>query len=142
MELEGIMAKRNNGKYLPGKRTDSWIKVKVRQTMDVAIIGYTQGKGDRKSYFGALQIAEKAENKWIYRGKVGSGFDQKTMNSVHEKLLKIPASSRVVDEKPLDNASTTWIQPDLFCEVEYASITPNGTYREPVFVRLRPDIGF
>jgi len=167
MGLEGIMAKRSNSKYLPGKRTDNWIKVKVRQTMDVAIIGYTKGKGDRQRYFGALQIAEKAEYGlpassslkpqqgndgqaglhvrqagWNYRGKVGSGFDQKTLSSIYKTLLKIPGSSRIVDEKPLDDASTTWIQPDLFCEVEYASITPNGTFREPIFVRLRPDINF
>ena len=75
-------------------------------------------------------------------GKVGSGFDQKTMANVLASLKNIPEASRVVDEKPLDNANTTWIQPDLYCEVEYASITPNGTYREPVFIRLRPDITF
>ncbi|TDI67136.1 MAG: hypothetical protein E2O88_08195 [Bacteroidetes bacterium] len=142
MGLEGIMAKRNHSKYLPGKRTDNWIKIKVRQTVDLTIIGYTKGKGDRTSYFGALQIAEKAGDHWVYRGKVGSGFDQKTMASVHKSLLKIPHSSRVVDVKPLDDARTTWIQPDLFCEIEYASITSNGTYREPVFVRMRPDLSF
>jgi DNA ligase D-like protein (predicted polymerase)/DNA ligase D-like protein (predicted ligase)/DNA ligase D-like protein (predicted 3'-phosphoesterase) len=144
--LEGIMAKRAKSKYLPGKRTDNWVKVKVRQTVEVAIIGYTKGKGDRKNHFGALQIAEKAEEggqtSWIYRGKVGSGFDQKTMAYVLESLSKIPQVPRVVEEKPSDDANTTWIQPDLFCELEYASITPNGTYREPVFIRLRPDITF
>ncbi len=142
MGLEGIMAKRSHSKYLPGKRTDNWIKVKVRQTVDLAIIGYTKGKGDRTSYFGALQIAEKAGDQWVYRGKVGSGFDQKTLSSVHKSLLKIPNSARVVDVKPLDDARTTWIQPNLFCEIEYASITPNGTFREPVFIRMRPDINF
>jgi len=149
MSIEGIMAKRKGGKYLPGKRTDSWVKVKVRQTADVAIIGYTEGNGDRKNYFGALQIAEKATNEesdrtsdigWIYRGKVGTGFNQKLMAEIHKILKKIPVTSKVIKEKPLDEGKTTWIEPSLFCEVEYASITPNSTYREPVFIRMRPDI--
>lgn len=140
MGLEGIMAKRRSSTYLPGKRSDNWVKVKVRETVDVAIIGYTNGKGDRKPYFGALQIAEKSDNGWIYRGKVGTGFNQKSMAALYKKLAKIPARPRVIDEKPLDDASTTWIEPQLYCEIQFASITPNNTYREPVFVRLRPDI--
>ncbi len=147
--IEGIMAKRKGSKYLPGKRTDNWVKVKVRQTVDVAIIGYTEGKGDRKNYFGALQIAEKANegkikspdsSKWIYRGKVGTGYNQKLMAEIHHILKKVPKNPKVIEEKPLDDAKTTWIQPKVYCEIEFASITPNGTYREPVFVRLRPDI--
>ncbi len=140
MGLEGIMAKRAGSKYLPGKRSDNWVKVKVRDTVDVAIIGYTEGKGDRRNFFGALQIAEMDGNGWIYRGKVGTGFNQKSMSGIHQTLSKIPKGPRVIEERPLDDASTTWLKPRLFCEIEFASITPNGTYREPVFVRLRPDI--
>ena len=58
--LEGIMAKRRDSRYEPGKRTGAWLKVKSRRTMDCVIIGYTEGKGDRASHFGALQIAERA----------------------------------------------------------------------------------
>ena len=142
MGLEGIMAKRGKSRYLPGKRSDNWVKVKVRQTVDVAIIGYTKGNGDRKDYFGALQIAEKAPDGWTYRGKVGSGFDQKSLKNIYGELQKIQECPKVIREKPLDNANTKWIEPTMFCEVEYASITPNDTYREPVFVRLRPDITY
>jgi bifunctional non-homologous end joining protein LigD len=45
-----------------------------------------------------------------------------------------------VKERPIDDARTTWLEPELLCEVQYASLTPNGTLREPVFVRLRPDL--
>jgi len=140
--LEGIMAKRRSSKYFPGRRTDHWVKVKVRETVEVAIIGYTEGKGDRTQYFGALQIAEKADQGWIYRGKVGTGFNQKSMAAIYKSLTKVPTGPRVVDEKPLDDASTTWLEPELYCEIQFASITPNGTYREPVFIRLRPDISY
>jgi DNA ligase D-like protein (predicted ligase)/DNA ligase D-like protein (predicted polymerase)/DNA ligase D-like protein (predicted 3'-phosphoesterase) len=142
MGLEGIMAKRRGGKYLPGKRTDNWVKVKVRDTADVAIIGYTSGKGDRSKYFGALQIAERTHDGWIYRGKVGTGFNQKSMANIFKILSDIDQGPKVIKEKPLDDAHTTWIDPTLFCEIEFASITPNGTYREPVFIRLRQDLAF
>jgi DNA ligase D-like protein (predicted polymerase)/DNA ligase D-like protein (predicted ligase)/DNA ligase D-like protein (predicted 3'-phosphoesterase) len=140
MGLEGIMAKKRSSIYLPGKRSDNWVKVKVRETVEVAIIGYTNGKGDRKPYFGALQIAEKSDQGWIYRGKVGTGFNQKSMADIYKRLAKIPAGPRVINEKPLDDATTTLIEPQLFCEIQFASITPNDTFREPVFIRLRPDI--
>ncbi len=140
MGLEGIMAKNITSKYLPGRRSDAWSKVKVRQTAETVIIGYTQGKGDRKSLFGALQIADLIDNKWIYRGKVGTGYDLKTMKDILKELKKIPEHTRVVKQRPVDDAKTRWIEPSLYCEIEYASITPNKTYREPVFVRLRPDL--
>ena len=147
--LEGIMAKDINGKYLPGKRTTSWYKIKVRNTTDVVIIGYTQGKGDRNAYFGALHIAtwdntaspqplSQGEG-LTYRGKVGTGFDTKLLKSIFDEVKSVKKTKRPVAEKPLDDAVTTWIEPSLWCEIQYASITPNGSYREPVFVRMRPD---
>ena len=140
MGLEGIMAKRRDSKYLVGKRSDNWLKVKVRQSVDTIIIGYTKGNGDRAPYFGALQIADYVKNDLVYRGKVGTGFDLKTMKEVSKALKKIPTGDRAVKERPVDNAKTTWLEPVLYCEITYASITPNKTYREPVFIRLRPDL--
>ncbi|MFQ5632857.1 MAG: ATP-dependent DNA ligase, partial [bacterium] len=104
------------------------------------IIGYTEGKGSRESLFGALQIAVQNGTGLEYRGKVGTGFDTKLMKSVYSELQKIKKTERPVKEKPIDDAKTIWLEPKLFCEVEYASMTPNATFREPVFVRLRPDL--
>jgi ATP-dependent DNA ligase len=68
--LEGIMAKRKDSKYLSGRRSDFWIKVKVRQTSEIFIVGYTTGKGNRGQTFGALQVAEDMDGTLVYRGKV------------------------------------------------------------------------
>ena len=138
--VEGIMAKDPNSRYLPGKRTSNWIKIKVRQTTECLIIGFTEGKGDRLPYFGALQIAELIDNDLKYRGKVGTGFDQKLIKQVFEQLKKGSTTTRQIKEKPLDEAQTTWLIPQLYCEIQYASLTKNGTYREPVFLRMRPDL--
>ncbi|MCH7548353.1 MAG: non-homologous end-joining DNA ligase [Candidatus Krumholzibacteriota bacterium] len=140
--LEGIMAKRRDSSYQVGKRSTSWLKVKSRRTIDCVIIGYTRGKGERVSTFGALQIAEAIDGKLTYLGKVGTGFDSRSLESVLSELKGVKRSKRAVKEKPLDEKNTVWIEPVLFCEVQYASRTPNGTLREPVFVHMRPDLEY
>jgi DNA ligase D-like protein (predicted ligase)/DNA ligase D-like protein (predicted polymerase)/DNA ligase D-like protein (predicted 3'-phosphoesterase) len=140
MGLEGIVAKEKDGRYQPGKRSSSWIKIKTRHTAECLILGYTKGKGDRSKLFGALQLGETEGDDIVYRGKVGSGFDAKSLKSVLDELKKCKTVSRFIREKPIDDARTIWIEPRMFCEIEYAALTQNGTYREPVFLRLRPDL--
>lgn len=141
MGLEGIVAKDKHSKYLPGKRSSNWLKVKVRQTTDCLIIGYSQGKGDREKYFGALQIAERVSGNLVYRGKVGTGYNDKMMKEIYEILTLEPViDEKPIAEKPQDPSTTTWLEPRLWCEIQYAQITKNNTFREPVFVRLRQDL--
>jgi bifunctional non-homologous end joining protein LigD len=140
MGLEGIMAKERNSTYQPGKRTPQWLKIKTRQTADCVIIGYTKGKGDRETLFGALQIATIENGELNYVGKVGTGFDSKTMKEVLADLKKLKHTKRPIKEKPLDDANTIWLEPKLWCEVQYASMTKDEMFREPVFVRMRPDL--
>ena len=138
--LEGIMAKKTNSVYTPGRRNDAWQKVKTRRTMDAVIVGYTKGKGDRAGAFGALHLAEQDGEGWKYLGKVGTGFDDRTLAAVAEEVKKLPAGKRPFKERPVDDAVSVWVEPRLWAEVQYASVTPNGTLREPVFLRLRPDL--
>jgi bifunctional non-homologous end joining protein LigD len=140
MGLEGIMAKQRNSTYLPGKRSDSWLKIKTRQTLECAIIGYTIGKGDREASFGALHLAEINGGELNYLGKVGGGFDEHSLKAVAAELRKLTTTKRPIKEKPLDDARSTWVEPKLMCEVQFASLTPDGLLREPTFIRLRPDL--
>jgi DNA ligase D-like protein (predicted ligase)/DNA ligase D-like protein (predicted polymerase)/DNA ligase D-like protein (predicted 3'-phosphoesterase) len=140
--LEGIMAKKRDSKYLPGKRSDCWIKVKVRQTCECVIIGYTKGKGDRGQTFGAMHIAERVDDKLHYRGKVGTGFDDNTVKEIVEALKKIKTIKKPdVIGKVLDEKISTWLEPEAIAEISYSKLTPDNMFREPVFVRLRPDLG-
>ncbi len=139
--LEGIMAKKLGSLYTPGRRSDTWLKIKTRNTMDCLIIGYTKGKGGRADVFGGLHLARPNGNELHYLGKVGTGFDHRTLDAVWDEVSKVPVAKRPVKEKPVDDAASVWIQPTLWCEVQYASMTPNETLREPVFVRMRPDLG-
>ena len=134
------MAKDINSKYYPGKRSAGWTKVKVRTTIDCLIIGYTEGKGDRSGHFGAMHIAQKEGDELKYLGKVGTGWDSRKMEELYSELKQIKKINKIISEKLADDKVSTWIIPQLYCEVQYASITSAGTLREPVFIRLRPDL--
>src|SRR5262249_44549836 len=109
-------------------------------TLECLIIGYTRGKGDRKTSFGALHLAQDHGEELKYLGKVGTGFDESTLRSVFAELEPLTKIKRPIKEKPLDDAQSVWIKPKVMCEVEFASMTGDGLLREPVFVRLRPDL--
>ncbi|HNR06573.1 MAG TPA: non-homologous end-joining DNA ligase [Saprospiraceae bacterium] len=140
--LEGIMAKKKDSLYTPGRRSTDWIKIKFRNTMDCYIVGFTAGKGDREPLFGALQLLSRNEDgSWVYRGRVGTGFDSALMKTIRKEILE---PSRV-HKKPVgltmeEEKNTTWVEPEHICEIQYASITSNKTLREPVFIQLKPDL--
>jgi DNA ligase D-like protein (predicted ligase) len=140
MGLEGIMAKHRASTYLPGKRSETWLKIKARQTLECIIVGYTHGTGDREVSFGALHLAQRETEELKYVGKVGSGFDMHSLKAVWAELQKLTIVKRPFKERPLDEAQSVWIDPQLICEVEFGSWTPERRLREPVFLRLRPDL--
>ncbi|MBK9735328.1 MAG: non-homologous end-joining DNA ligase [Saprospiraceae bacterium] len=135
--LEGIMAKKKQSKYTAGKRSSDWLKIKIRALMDTVIIGYTKGKGDRIERFGAMHIGKYENGKLVYLGKVGTGFDTSKMKELDTLLKTQKIISKPIQEFVEEEYNTVWIEPALECEVQYASITPNGTLREPVFYRLK-----
>jgi DNA ligase D-like protein (predicted ligase) len=137
--LEGIMAKKKGSHYKPGKRSNFWLKIKIRKTADCLVIGYTEGKGDRRPYFGALHLAEQQNGKLQYRGKVGTGFNDTDFKQIVELLEDIPTISKPIDNKVMEESKTTWIKPVLVVEVTYASLTADKIFREAVYIRLRPD---
>ncbi len=141
-QLEGIMAKKSDGKYLPGKRSDVWVKVKIRNTRDCIIIGYTKGKGDRGQTFGALQIAEREGNVLQYRGKVGTGFDDAKIKEILQAMKQVKETKKPpnVLGKLFDEKLSTWIEPQLLVKISCSKITSDKMFREPVFVRLRLDL--
>ncbi|MFW5761001.1 MAG: non-homologous end-joining DNA ligase, partial [Cyclobacteriaceae bacterium] len=140
MGLEGIIVKDINSRYQIGKRSTAWCKIKNRNTADCLIIGYTQGKGEREDYFGALQLAQESDGKLIYRGKVGTGFNQQKMRDLVSVFKNYITKKKPLPEKMEDEKVTTWLKPVLVGEIEFASITDNNTFREPVFLHLREDL--
>lgn len=136
--LEGIMAKESHSRYQPGKRTDSWLKIKHHKTMDAFIAGYTQPEGSRK-YFGALILAVKEDHGFKYIGHTGTGFKDRQLKEVYELLQTLVQKTSPFAEKIKTNTPVTWVKPQLICEVKYAEITKDQKLRHPVFLQLRED---
>jgi bifunctional non-homologous end joining protein LigD len=139
--LEGVVAKRMGSKYLPGRRSPDWRKIKLISTQDCVILGWTPGQGGRSTSFGALLVGaiDDGELRWV--GQVGTGFDHKTLDRLMEQLQPL-----VRKDPPIDDASlrklrgATFVDPELVCEVEYHEITKStGKMRAPSFRGLRPD---
>ena len=139
-QLEGIISKEKTGKYLPGKRSDQWLKVKVRSTVECYILGYNPGKGNRSAVFGGLHIAERKGDEFIYRGKVGTGFDDALIKDIYQQIKALKEIKKPIPDKVMDEKISKWVEPKLVAEISYSMITKDNQFREPVFVRLRPDM--
>jgi DNA ligase D-like protein (predicted ligase)/DNA ligase D-like protein (predicted polymerase)/DNA ligase D-like protein (predicted 3'-phosphoesterase) len=139
-DLEGIMAKQKDSKYYPGRRNDCWVKVKIRNTRECVIIGWAPGQNDRSNTFGGLHIAERLDGQLVYRGKVGTGFDESLLKQIYKELKALKETKKPIPNKVMDEKISIWVEPKIIAEVSYASLTPDKMFREPVFVRLRPDL--
>jgi DNA ligase D-like protein (predicted ligase) len=136
--LEGIVAKRKTSVYEPGKRSGDWLKIKRIKSVDCIIVGFTRGKGEREESFGALLLALYEGKAMRYVGRVGTGFDRGTLQSLREKLEKLRT-----DELELKGyegiRGASFVRPELVAEIAYDSVTRDFKLRMPRFVRLRDD---
>lgn len=141
MGLEGIVAKRLNSPYRPGRRSEEWIKIKNLRTQEVVIGGYTAGEGGRSSTFGALLLGLPVEGGLSYAGSVGTGFDNTALNHLlgllHERTVHKSPFIGPVD--PRQARGARWVRPDLVGEVAFAHWTDDGRMRHPTWRGLRPD---
>jgi bifunctional non-homologous end joining protein LigD len=147
--LEGVIAKRLDCPYTPGKRGGGWIKVKNQQRQELVVGGWEPGEGNRSGKIGALLLgyydttpteARKRDDpqKFVYAGKVGTGFTEQTLADVKRELDGLAR-----DESPFDRGKppkgARFVDPKLVAEVEYSEWTNGGTVRHPSFKGLRDD---
>jgi bifunctional non-homologous end joining protein LigD len=137
---EGVIAKRATGLYYSGKRTREWLKFKAVQEQEVVIVGYTEPRRSRK-YFGSLVLAvrDKAAKRWVYAGRVGSGFDQAALKSLYGVMMALRTDKKPFEQKVKDLKTTTSLIPKLVGEVKFTEWTSEGEMRHPVFLGLRSD---
>ncbi len=137
--FEGVIAKRLDSPYQPGRRSPAWRKYKATHTVELLVGGYTAGKAARAS-LGALLLGYWEGRKLRYAGHVGSGLSEASIRELHERLTMLKRARSPFAEPPPLHRPTTWIEPELVAEVSYLEWTPDGLLRAPVFVRLRDDI--
>ena len=137
--FEGIVGKRKDSTYQPGRRSPAWLKVKAVVSSEFVVGGYTSGKGAREA-LGALLLGYWQGDELHYVGHVGSGLDDKGLRTLRERLAGLAAKKSPFAEKPPLHRPTHWLKPELVAEVNFAGWTPDGFLRAPVFLRLRDDI--
>jgi bifunctional non-homologous end joining protein LigD len=137
-QMEGIIAKKSDSPYLPGKRSANWLKIKHHKSLDAIICGFTRPAGTRK-YFGALVLGIKQGQNLHYIGHTGSGFTDALLKEIAEQLQPLITSESPFVEPVDTNAPVTWVRPVLVCEVKYGEKTRDGKLRHPIFLRLRDD---
>ena len=136
--LEGVMAKRVDSPYLPGKRSDFWLKFKSRHRGYFLICGFLLQPKDcklRSLILGAFQDEELQ-----LRGTVGSDLPPSELDTIKQLLEKLATEICPFTGTAIKKKDTIWIEPRLVCEVEYLELTDEGYLRHPSFKNFRPDL--
>ena len=141
--LEGVIAKRLDSRYVEGKRTRDWLKIKTHGEQEFVIAGFTKGTGRRASSFGSLVLGYYQGDELVYAGNVGTGFNSREIEKLLDKLrpLKRPTTPfREVPKMPkVRKSDVIWVEPKLVCQVEFVEWTHDGRLRAPSYKGLRED---
>jgi bifunctional non-homologous end joining protein LigD len=138
--LEGIVAKRLDCPYTPGRRSQGWVKVKNVRNTDVVIGGWVGGDGGRTGKIGALVVGFSTEDGELrYGGKVGTGFNEAELKRL-QGILDPLARETTPFTGTQPQKGTHFVEPTLVASVDYGDITQAGTLRHPVYKGLRDDI--
>lgn len=134
--LEGLVAKRLASLYSEG-RSREWLKVKVHQEEEFVIGGFTEPSGSRK-FFGALLVGAYSKGALRYMGKVGTGFDEKSLKFLYRKFQPLVQAKSPFFEDVRERA-VTFLKPALVAQISFGEVTKDGKLRQPVFLGLRDD---
>ena len=140
-QWEGVIAKKRDSTYQPGRRSASWVKDKYWNTQEVVIGGWRAGEGGRTSGIGSLLMGIPAADGLHFAGRVGTGFTERDLASLKKTLAPLQT-----DESPFnarlstqDAKGVTFVKPTLVGEVRYSEWTSDGRLRQPSWRGLRPD---
>jgi bifunctional non-homologous end joining protein LigD len=149
--LEGLIGKRVGSHYETGRRSGSWIKLKLQQEQEFIIGGYTEPAGSRH-HFGALLVGVYEQDQLKFAGKVGTGFNEKSLRTLLGMFKKVPRSACPFVDLPEKRAGRYsqgvtavemklchWIQPEIVCQIKFREWTRDHRLRQPVFLGIRED---
>jgi bifunctional non-homologous end joining protein LigD len=146
-----MILKRRDSIYEPNHRSGAWLKIKNVNEQEFVIGGMTPPRNSRQ-YFGALLVGHYRDGRLIYAGKVGTGFNTKSLQSLHEKFQPLAVDQCPFANLPLDHRSrfgqgmtrsvmrtVTWLRPNFIAQIKFSEWTTEGILRQPVFLGLRKD---
>lgn len=140
--LEGVVAKRRTSPYLPGRRSDDWLKLKHVRRESVVVAGWKPGEGGRAGRIGSLLLGVHGPQGLEYAGHVGTGFTAAVLRDLGERLAPLRRdTSPFATEVPREHARTAvWVEPVLVAEVDFTEWTRDGRLRHPSYKGLRDDV--
>ncbi len=140
LRLEGVVAKRRDSIYQPGRRGHTWLKIKLHRMQEVVIGGWREGQGRRSGGVGSLLMGLPTDDGLHYLGRVGSGFNDRQLDDIQAKLERLGRKTSPFIDVPREDARDAhWVTPSLVGEVSYGELTEPGRLRHPVWRGLRRD---
>lgn len=133
---EGLVAKDLSSPYVEARST-KWLKVKVHQEDEFVVAGFTKPAGSRQ-HFGALLLGAYDKGKLRYVGKVGTGFDRKTLSKLYQKFQPLVRPQPVLVDPPREKG-VAFLAPRLIAQISFQEWTADRKLRQPVFLGLRDD---
>jgi bifunctional non-homologous end joining protein LigD len=135
--LEGVVSKRRDAPYRSTRGAD-WLKIKCVKRQEVVVGGYSDPEGSRIG-IGALLVGVYEDGRLVYAGKVGTGFDQKTLRELKKRLAPLEQKAGPFATPPTGVGRPHWVKPELVAEVSFSEWTSDGKMRHPSFQGLRED---
>lgn len=136
---EGLIAKRADSRYLSGRRSADWRKIKVVRRQEFVIGGWTEPR-ELREHFGALLLGAYEADGLQYVGHTGTGFSHADLVRVRKILRHLETRTCPFLTRPKTNERPHWVEPKLVAEVQFSEWTPGGRLRHPVFLGLRNDV--
>ncbi len=138
-QLEGIIAKRRDSHYVPGGRSDAWLKVKHQRRQEFVVGGWWPGKGGRQGTLGSLQIGvHDGDGRLRYAGGVGTGFDRDTLDRLNAQLTEIEQPASPFEGRQ-PQRGTRFVDPTIVVEVRFTGWTDEGSVRQAAYLGVRDD---
>ena len=136
---EGVIAKRTDGKYVPGARSRDWRKLKLQHRAEFVVGGYTEPRRSRE-HFGALVLGYfDSGGRLCYAGNMGGGFDRESLRDVSQKLRRLARKRSPFADSVKTPDRVHWVRPEVVVEVKFAEWTADGKLRQPIFLGVRDD---
>jgi bifunctional non-homologous end joining protein LigD len=133
---EGIISKKADAPYR-GTRTRCWLKVKCIARQEFVVVGWQAS--DKRRGFRSLHLAVNEDGRLRYVGKVGTGFDTRTIEELSERMAPLALSEPPLEVPRTVRRGSTWIRPELVAEIAFTEFTSDGVLRHPSFIGLRED---
>ena len=136
---EGVIAKRKDAIYEPGKRSRAWLKLKVEQRQEFVVGGYTEPRHSRQ-HLGAILLGYYDDDgNLVYAGHTGGGFSRASLGDMYRQLRALERKTTPFVKEPRTNERAHWVRPRVVVEVKFNEWTADGKLRQPIFVGTRDD---